>query len=204
MWIYRVGKNVKNISHIQNFRGKKSRKKIRYAWHLCLPLQIHSTLCQNRLTYWNPLSNVLCPLLPSGEAHGNCEERHEKGQGSLTPFLWSHLSLAAPFEKRALLHLKWPILHNSFWFYKPLWPHSTFIFREGNFLVGRFWDCALTFVVFWESSHFFLTHHFINKPSLNDRNLSVLSLFCCLIQQLIPVVSWETSPQNGIMTFKCS
>lgn len=40
-----LGKNAKTISHIQNFRGEKSRKKIRYACHLCLPLQIHSPLC---------------------------------------------------------------------------------------------------------------------------------------------------------------
>lgn len=39
-----LGKNAM-LRYIQNFREKKSMKNIRSAWHLYLPLQIHSLLC---------------------------------------------------------------------------------------------------------------------------------------------------------------
>lgn len=199
-----LGKNAKNVSHIQNSGGGgggiKEEDKVFLESLFAPPDPLHSVPQETDLLKYI----IKCPVpsIPSGRPMGIVKKGNRKVRAPW--LLGSHLSPAAPFEKRALLHLKWPALHNSFWFHKPLWPHITFIFREGNLLVERFWDCALIFVVFWESSHFFLTHHFIKKPSLNERNLSVLSIFCCLIQQLIPVVSWETYTQNGIMRFSCS
>lgn len=84
------------------------------------------------LTCWNISSDLLCSSSWGGP--GNFGGRDENMVKALTliPFLWSHFSLAVPLEKMALLDSKWPILHNSFWFWKPLLLHITIIRRESN------------------------------------------------------------------------